>query len=282
MIAKLCLLELLLGNYFMDLLHIVVLSVIQGITEFLPISSSGHLLLPRALLGWPEQGLVFDVAVHVGTLTAVVSYFYKDITAILKDWTRSLVGRPQTSNSLLAWYIILATIPAGLAGLLLDSFIELHLRTTLVIALTTLIFGLLLAYADRSANQKQGQLTDLTIKIVLIIGCAQALALIPGTSRSGITITAALLCGLSREPAARFSFLLSIPIILLSGGFKALQLLGLPSVNWGDLFLGALLSAISAFFCIHYFLKFINQIGMMPFVIYRLFLGTFLLVWSFT
>lgn len=264
----------------MDLLHIIVLSLIQGITEFLPISSSGHLLLPRGLLGWPEQGLAFDVAVHVGTLAAVMTYFRKDIAIILKDWTLSLAGKGHTSNSRLAWYIALGTIPAGLAGFSFDSFIEMHLRTTLVIALTTIVFGLLLAYADRSSHRAQGQLTDLTIKMVLIIGCAQALALIPGTSRSGITITAALLCGLSRDSAARFSFLLAIPVILLSGGFKTLQLLSLPTVNWGDLFLGALLSGVSAFFCIHYFLKFINQIGMMPFVIYRMLLGIFLLVWA--
>jgi undecaprenyl-diphosphatase len=264
----------------MDLLHIIVLSLIQGITEFLPISSSGHLLLPKGLLGWPEQGLAFDVAVHVGTLTAVVIYFRKDISIIINDWTQSVLGRGHTNNSRLAWYIVLGTIPAGLAGLLFDSLIETYLRTTLVIALTTIIFGLLLGYADRSADQQRGQITDLTIKIVLIIGCAQALALIPGTSRSGITITAALLCGLNRDSAARFSFLLSIPVILLSGGFKTVQLLDLPSVNWGDIFLGVVLSAISAFLCIHYFLKFINHIGMMPFVIYRMLLGSFLLIWA--
>lgn len=266
----------------MDIVHIIVLSLIQGITEFLPISSSGHLILPKGLLGWPEQGLAFDVAVHVGTLTAVVAYFRQDIVAIINDWIGSLAGKGHTENSRLAWYIALATVPAAVAGLLLDDIIENHLRTTLVIALTTIIFGVFLGIADRSGNSNQKQLADMTLKVVLIIGCAQALALTPGTSRSGITITAALFCGLSRDAAARFSFLIAIPIILLSGGYKTLQLLSLPSVNWGDLFLGALLSAISAFVCIHYFLKFINQIGMMPFVIYRLLLGGFLLIWSFS
>jgi undecaprenyl-diphosphatase len=265
----------------MDTLQIIVLALIQGITEFLPISSSGHLILPQGLLGWPEQGLAFDVAVHVGTLVAVLSYFRQDIFNITKDWSLSLVGHGQTQNSQLAWYIALATIPAGIAGLLFDDFIEAHLRTTIVIAITTIIFGLLLGWADSSLDKRTKDLRDMTIKIALIIGCAQALALIPGTSRSGITITAALFCGLHREASARFSFLLAIPIILLSGGYKTLELLGAESVNWWDLFLGALLSAVSAFLCIHYFLKFINRIGMMPFVIYRLVLGAFLLVWVF-
>ena len=268
----------------MDALHIIVLALIQGITEFLPISSSGHLLLPHGLLGWPEQGLAFDVAVHIGTLSAVVVYFRHDLNQIVVAWIRSFSGEQsvgQKADSRLAWYIGFATIPASLAGLLLDSFIEAHLRTTLVIALTTIFFGLLLAWADRFGETKTKSLAEMTLTVALIIGFAQALALLPGTSRSGITITAALFCGLNRDSAARFSFLLAIPIILLSGAYKTVQLLGLPTVNWWDLCLGVVLSAASAFICIHYFLKFINQIGMMPFVVYRLILGGFLLLWLF-
>jgi undecaprenyl-diphosphatase len=263
----------------MDILHIIVLGLIQGFTEFLPISSSGHLLLPKEILAWPEQGLAFDVAVHLGTLTAVVVYFRRDISQIVCDWFGSLLGHGHTANSRLAWYIAIATIPAGIIGLLTDAFIETYLRTTLVIALTTIIFGVLLGLADRSAEHKTKALADMTLKLALIIGVAQAVALIPGTSRSGITITAALFCGLSREASARFSFLLSIPIIMLSGSYKGLQLLSLPEVNWMDLGLGIVISAISAFICIYYFLKFISKMGMMPFVIYRLFLGGFLLLW---
>lgn len=265
----------------MDILHIIVLALIQGITEFLPISSSGHLILPSELLGWPEQGLAFDVAVHVGTLAAVMVYFRHDIIQIVTDFLGSLMGKGTTDNSRLAWYIALGTIPAAVVGLLLGDIIETHLRTTFVIALTTIIFGLLLGWADHSAATKTKEITQMTIKLALIIGCFQALALIPGTSRSGITITAALLCGFSRDSAARFSFLLAIPIILLSGGYKTLQLLNLPSVNWSDLFWGAFLSGLSAFACIHFFLKWINSVGMMPFVIYRLLLGGFLLIWAF-
>lgn len=265
----------------MDLLHIITLALIQGITEFLPISSSGHLLLPTGLLGWPEQGLAFDVAVHVGTLTAVIFYFRKQLLQMSGEWFGSFRTGTQTQSSRLVWFLALATFPTALAGLLLDSVIESHLRTTWVVALTTVGFGLLLAFADRSSYQKNRQLSDLSVRIVLVIGCAQVLALIPGTSRSGITITAALLCGFNRSSAAQFSFLLAIPIIALSGAYKGYQLLGLMDVKWNDILIGASLSALSAFLCIHYFLRFINAIGMMPFVIYRLILGTFLLAWSF-
>lgn len=264
----------------METLHIIILALIQGITEFLPISSSGHLILPSGLLGWPEQGLAFDVAVHVGTLAAVVAYFRQDISNMIHAWCLSTFKQQHSDDSRIAWYVVLATIPAGLAGLLFGDFIENNLRTTLVIALTTIIFGIFLGWADHRSVEKNKELSRLTIKIVLIIGVAQALALIPGTSRSGITITAALFCGLQRDAAARFSFLMSIPIIVLSGGFKAIELLDTSNVQWTDMALGAVVSAVSAFLCIHYFLKFINNIGMMPFVVYRLLLGGFLLFWS--
>jgi undecaprenyl-diphosphatase len=264
----------------MEPLHIIILALIQGITEFLPISSSGHLVLPSGLLGWPEQGLGFDVAVHVGTLVAVVAYFRRDVINMSCAWCLSTFKQQHSDNSRIAWFVILATIPAGLAGLAFGDVIETHLRSTLVIAITTIAFGVLLGWSDRSSVSKNKNLTQLTVRIVLIIGVAQAIALIPGTSRSGITITAALLCGLQRDDAARFSFLMSIPIIVLSGGYKALELIEVGGANWADMALGALLAAVSAFLCIHYFLKFINSIGMMPFVIYRLLLGVFLLYWS--
>lgn len=266
----------------MDIFHIIVLALIQGVTEFLPISSSGHLLLPSGLLGWPDQGLAFDVAVHIGTLLAVVTYFRHDILTISGAWLTGCYKKEQSPNSKLGWFIILATIPAGLTGLLFNDVIEAHLRTTLVIALTTIIFGVLLGWADYlNQSSVKNDITQLTITIVLIIGCAQAIALIPGTSRSGITITAALFCGLNRQSAAKFSFLIAIPIILLSGGYKTFQLLNGSVTYWNDLLLGILISAASAFICIVYFMKFITRIGMLPFVLYRLFLGIGLLVWTF-
>ena len=263
----------------METLHIVVLALIQGLTEFLPISSSAHLLLPQGILGWPDQGLAFDVSVHVGTLSAVLLYFRKDVTVLIAAWSNSTFKGQHNGDSRLAWLLVLATVPAALAGLLFDDFIEANLRSTLVIAVTTIVFGLLLWWADRPRGNQFDNIAQLTISAVFIIGCAQALALIPGTSRSGITITAALLCGLPRLQAARFSFLMAIPIILLSGGYKILQLvISQAEAPWLDLTLGIVLAAISAYLCIHYFLNFINRIGMLPFVIYRLVLGIFLLL----
>lgn len=203
----------------MDTVQVVFLAIIQGLTEFLPISSSAHLILPSALLGWEDQGLAFDVAVHVGSLLAVLTYFRKDIRLLIVCWCRSLTGGQQTPESRLGWQIILATIPAGLAGLFLGDLIELHLRSIAVIAFTTIVFGILLGLSDKFSLRAKN-LHQFTWRSALIVGCAQALALIPGTSRSGITITAALALGFDRIAAARFSFLLAIPVIVLSGGYK--------------------------------------------------------------
>jgi undecaprenyl-diphosphatase len=257
----------------MDLLHIIVLALIQGVTEFLPISSSAHLILPSELLGWQDQGLAFDVAVHVGTLAAVIIYFRHEVRALAEGWLQQFGPRGASDDSRLAWMVILGTVPAGLAGLLFNDYIEIYARSILVIAITTVVFGVLLGVADmRSSHQLR--LVDMTWRLALAIGCAQALALIPGTSRSGITITAALLLGFNRPDSARFSFLLSIPVILLSGGYKGIELMiAQDDVEWGSIFLGALISGVSAYICIHYFLSFISRLSMMPFVVYRLILG---------
>jgi undecaprenyl-diphosphatase len=256
----------------LELLHVIMLALIQGITEFLPISSSAHLILPKELLGWPDQGLAFDVAVHVGSLAAVILYFRRDIDRLVRAWFISLFERRSSDDSRLGWCIIVATIPAGLAALLFGDVIETHLRSTTVIMITTVVFALYLAWADYQ-GEKSLDLAQATFTIALLIGFAQALALIPGTSRSGITIAAALALGLQREAAARFSFLLSIPIILLSGLYKGIGLLDQSAIPWGDIALGTTLAGISAYLCIHFFLGFIQRIGMMPFVIYRLLLG---------
>lgn len=257
----------------MELLQITVLALVQGLTEFLPISSSGHLVLVPAFLGWEDQGLAFDVAVHVGTLIAVVIYFRRDILAMIGPWARTLAGGPLKGDARLAWGVILGTVPAGLAGLLFMDAIEQYLRSPQVIAGATAGFGILLWLADRFGPKRRGEYALRWID-VLVIGAAQALALIPGTSRSGITITAGLLVGLSREGAARFSFLLAIPLITLAGGVKSVDLLsGEAPVDWGVLGLGMVLSALAAYACIHTFLKFVERVGMLPFALYRLALG---------
>lgn len=257
----------------------IVLALIQGITEFLPISSSAHLILPKELLAWPDQGLAFDVAVHVGSLVAVLSYFRKDVGNLIVGWFSSITRKQDTQEGKLAWCILIATLPAAFAGLLFGDFIELYLRSTKVIAVTTILFALALWWADAKGSSKK-QLADMTLKLAIVIGIAQALALVPGTSRSGITITAALLLGFGRTEAARFSFLLAIPVILLSGAYMSLKLLS-ETIDWSTLITGIVVSGISAYLCIHYFLGFIQRIGMLPFVIYRLLLGAVLLVFIF-
>lgn len=262
----------------MDLWHILVLSIIQGLTEFLPISSSAHLILPSQLLGWPDQGLAFDVAVHVGTLAAVVWYFRREVGKLGRAWVVDTSRRQVGPDSYLAWAIILGTVPAGLAGLLLDDWISSHLRSGLVIAITTIVFGLVLWWSD-AVGRRQRNLPGLTLRDALIIGVAQALALIPGTSRSGITMTAALFLGFNRESAARFSFLLSIPLIAAAGLLKVIELIELgAAADWASIALGAAMSFISAVICIHLFLAFLERIGLMPYVIYRMVLGAVLLL----
>jgi len=250
----------------------LVLALIQGLTEFLPISSSAHLLLPSMLLGWPDQGLAFDVAVHFGTLIAVVVYFRADLWALALGGVRAMHHREVNDASIEIIFLAIATIPAVLVGFALNNFMD-ALRTLPVIATTTIGFALLLAYADRKATQTTAPRVA-TWRVALIIGCAQAIAPIPGTSRSGITITAGLLLGLSRHAAARFSFLLSIPIILGAALLKTLDLIAADAPLNTDLMLfGTGIAAISAYACITVFLRLIEAVGMLPFVVYRLVLG---------
>ncbi|MDO8908316.1 MAG: undecaprenyl-diphosphate phosphatase [Pseudohongiella sp.] len=261
----------------MDWLQILVLAVVQGVTEFLPISSSAHLILVPVLTSWDDQGLAFDVALHLGSLAAVIVYFRQDISSMTLSWSRSLVTRKPDEDAKLAWAVLLGTIPVGLAGLLFDDAISNVLRSPLYLAAGMIGFGLLLGWADWTHKGTRTE-RQMSWKDVLIIGVAQALALFPGTSRSGITITAALLLGLSRDAAARFSFLLSIPVILIACALKAAELLSSDIVpDWNAMATGVALSGLSAYLCIHFFLTFIRKIGMQPFVIYRLVLGIVLI-----
>lgn len=264
----------------MDWLQILVLSLIQGLTEFLPVSSSAHLILVPVLTDWPDQGLAFDVALHVGSLAAVVLYFRDELLRMIGSWCRSVTGKGTDEDARLAWWVIIATIPVGIAGLLLKDFLETAARSPLIMAFGLIFFGVVLGIVDWRCRGKRSEYR-MTWKDALWVGCAQALALIPGTSRSGITMTMALLLGLSREASARFSFLLSIPVIVLAGGLEGVELVSTGvDVDWGSLALGAFLSGISAYLCIHYFLAFIKRVGMQPFVVYRVLLGIALL-WLF-
>ncbi|MBE7215385.1 undecaprenyl-diphosphate phosphatase [Shewanella benthica] len=265
----------------MDTFQVIVLALIQGLTEFLPISSSAHLILPAQLLGWEDQGLSFDVAVNTGSLCAVIIYFRRELWSMFIAWGGSMFKGKHNDESKLAWWIILATIPAVIVGFAAKDFISTHLRNIEVVATTTIVFGLLLWWADRLTNKG---LTEFQVgwKKALIIGVAQAMALIPGTSRSGATITAALMLGLGREAAARFSFLMSVPISLGAAILVTKDLLSSgEAIDFQALTLGIIVSFLAAYACIHVFLKLVSRIGMTPFVVYRLALGALLCVFIF-
>lgn len=234
------------------------------------------------LLHWTDQGLAFDVATHVGTLVAVLAYFREEIKTMCMAWFKSIAGGPNTKESSLAWAIAFGTIPVGVAGLIFNKFIATHMRATMIIAISTLVFGILLGFASLVAKQKRDEYT-LTWRDVLFIGCMQALALIPGTSRSGITLTAGLFAGLTRTAAARYSFLLSIPVILLAGGMESYKLLAsTQALDYPRLLIGILTAAISGYLCIGIFLRLLDRYGVMPFVIYRIILGVFLIYYVAT
>ena len=257
--------------------QIIVLAVVQGLTEFLPISSSGHLVLVPYLVNWTDQGLAFDVAVHAGSLVAVCVFFRGDLHGLLRGAAQVLGGETKLPQANMALAIGLGTIPAALAGLLFASWIEANLRDPLVVMYTLSGYGVLMALADRYGKRER-VIAGVRIRDAVIIGCAQALSLVPGTSRSGVTITAARLLGFKRQDAARFSFLLSAPVILLAMLFKGFEMIvGDAAVAWGQLALGAAVSAIVAYLSIEFFMRFVSRIGLAPFAIYRLALAAIIL-----
>ncbi|MFI4955859.1 MAG: undecaprenyl-diphosphate phosphatase [Gammaproteobacteria bacterium] len=263
----------------MNILYITFIAVIQGLTEFLPISSSGHLLLMPVLTGQPDQGSAFDVALHLGTLVAVVGYFWKDLWKIAKAWFTQAFSSKQSFDAKMGWYLIAATIPAIIVGGLLGDWMDVHLRDPRIVAYTSILFGILLGAADY-LGRKVRSIPQITLSNPILIGCAQALALVPGTSRSGITMTAGLLLGFTRDAAARFAFLMSVPVILMAGVFKMYQAFFTSSqvIDGWSFAYGAGVSAVVGIVTIHVFLRFITKIGMLPFVIYRVFLGLAILV----
>ena len=248
----------------METVQAIILALLQGIVEFLPISSSGHLILVPALLGWPYQGLSFDIAVHLGTLTAVIAYFRRDLRAILVAMAGAGGGRAR-----LGWSVIIASVPIAVVGLLFSGLIEYSLRSAGAIAAATGGFGLLLWLADRYKRERFSE-TQLRLAPVLVIGLCQVLALIPGTSRSGITMTAGLALGLTRTAASRFSFLLAIPALGMAAGWQLWQFsIGTEPVPWAMLGLATAVSAVTAFSAIAVFLRMIERIGFWAFAVYR-------------
>jgi undecaprenyl-diphosphatase len=261
----------------MDLVQIVVLAVVQGITEFLPISSSGHLILVPYLTDWPDQGLDFDVAVHIGTLVAIVAYFRRTLFAMARDFVLSVMQRREVGESRLAWAVLFGTVPVTLVGFFFQDAIETTFRSPFVVAFTAIGYAILLFIADRRPGTRDER--SIGWLDVVAIGCAQALSLVPGTSRSGITMTLGLFRGLSREGAARFSFLLAVPAMTGAGLLRIAEYANhTEPLDTRALVLGLVLSAVTGFACIHYFLKWLTRFGMLPYVLYRLALGALLLV----
>jgi undecaprenyl-diphosphatase len=268
----------------MDNLHAAALGALQGLTEVLPISSSAHLLLLPELLGWPESGITFDVALHLGTLIALLCYFWRDVTELMVNFFSAITARSFSSPvHQLPFLIIIGTLPAAVAGKTLEHSIENFFRTSpTLIALFLIVFGLVLALAD-TIGAKRWRIDRVNLQSTLIIGLAQSLALIPGVSRSGITITAALFLGFQREAAARFSFLLSLPIVAGAGLLKVGKLVktGIPHEDLAPLLIGVTVSAIFGYLSVAFLLRFVQRSSLYPFVWYRLLAGSGLLAWLY-
>ena len=273
----------------MEIVAAIILGIIQGLTEFLPISSSAHLILVPWFFGWDPEGILFDVSLHVGTAIAVIAFFWKDWLLLAREAIAGVMEKNILGNvhRKMAWLLVVATIPAGVIGLLFEDVVEDVLRSPLITVFTLVIFGLLLYFAEKKSRQNR-KLDSYTWTDAILIGCAQAVALIPGVSRSGITITTAMLRDSDRTSAARFSFLLSTPIIVGAGLLKMVELIRTmdapataPLVSWPVLAVGVIAAAITGFLCIKFFLKYLVSNSFRPFVIYRLLLAVVVLTFWF-
>lgn len=263
----------------MTIFHLLLVAIIQGVTEFLPVSSSGHLILLPLLTGMQDQGQVIDVAVHLGTLGAVMVYFWSDLRGAIVGLGRLIIGRIDTPGARLALLLIIATLPAVVFGLALKlSGLDDRMRSIEVIGWTTLGFGILLHWADQRGPGAGGGKRGWGMRDAVVMGMWQALALIPGTSRSGITITAARVLGYTRHDAARLSMLMSVPVILASAGLvgaEAAATADMAALRQGAI--AAAFSFVSALAAIFFMMRLLQRISFTPYVIYRVALGLFLL-----
>ncbi len=263
----------------MDFLQIIVLGIVQGITEFLPISSSGHLVLVPFLTGWNDQGLAFDIAVHIGTLLAVMIYFKKDTYRLIKGMFDAML-RKGTDDAWLFWMIVFATLPLIAIAPFVKPLIETIARNIHVIGVTSIVFGILLWIADKRPHPLHTEIQkEMNYKKAFIMGMFQVIALIPGTSRSGITMTAGRFLGFNRKESSKFSMLMAMPVIAMAGIYTLIS--DFNGMDWGsntyELLGGVICSFIPAIFAIHGLMKLIEKISFTPFVIYRILLGIFLL-----
>lgn len=271
-----------LGDYVdeqLSWLQAIVLGISQGLTEFLPISSTAHTLIVSKLLGWPDPGAAFTAVTQVGTELAVVIYFRQDIARILKAWFSSLTKKSERANpdAKMGWYVIIGTLPIGIAGLAFKSSIETTARNLWLVAATLIIMGILLGLADRFARHTKSE-ADINTKNAVLFGLGQALALIPGVSRSGATITAGLAMGFKRDVAARYSFLLAIPAVFASAALTAGDISSDSFVNWPATIVATIVAFVVGYFVIASLMKYLQTRTFLPFVIYRIALGTLLMV----
>src|SRR3954463_628761 len=258
----------------MDAFQAIVLGIVQGLTEFLPISSTAHLRIVPAFLGWDDPGTAFTAVVQLGTMAAVLLYFRHDLWNIATGWLRSL-RNPElrgTTDARLGWAIIIGTIPISILGLLFKDKIETDARQLTLIGITMITLGLVLELAER-VGRKEREVEQLTLREGTIIGCAQALALVPGGSRSGSTISAGLFLGFTRPAAARYSFLLSVPAVVLSGLFELKDVGDGSGPGAASTIIATILAFIVGYASIAWLLKFVTTHTMMPFVVYRVALG---------
>ncbi|GAA2006726.1 hypothetical protein GCM10009799_37780 [Nocardiopsis rhodophaea] len=262
----------------MSILEAIILGLVQGLTEFLPISSSGHLRVASALFGWPDPGAAFTAVSQLGTELAVVIYFRKRIWTIISTWFRALVNKDlrRDINARMGWYVILGTIPIAVLGLLLEDQIDSVFRDLRLIALTLIIFGVILGMTDRY-TRKHRELTDLNVQRGITFGFFQALALIPGVSRSGGTITGGMLLGFKRKDAAEYSFLLAIPAVFASGLYKLTDIGGGEYAGVLATIIGTVVAGVVGFAVIAWLMRFISTHSFMPFVYYRVGLGILVL-----
>ena len=257
----------------------IILGVIQGLTEFLPISSSAHLLIFSQIFGWTDPGAAFTAVTQIGTETAVIIYFWRDIRRILGAW----FGQWRTGHSwrdpdaLIGWFVILGTIPIGVLGLLFQDQIETVARNLYLVAFTLILFGIVLGIADRTARSVK-HIEELNVRDGIVYGLFQSLALIPGVSRSGATISGGLFMGYTREAATRYAFLLAIPAVLASGFFQALDIGSDPAVAWGPTILATIIAFGVGYAVIAWLIRYVSTNSNMPFVIYRICLGVLVLV----
>jgi undecaprenyl-diphosphatase len=277
-----CVFDFVVGDFVdeqLSWLQAIILGISQGLTEFLPISSTAHTLVVSRLLGWPDPGAAFTAVTQVGTELAVVIYFRNDIARILKAWFASLTKVEQRSNpdAKMGWYVILGTIPIGVAGLAFKSSIETTARNLWLVAGSLIVMGILLGLADRFAKHTKSEV-DLNTKNAILFGLGQALALIPGVSRSGATITAGLAMGFRRDVAARYSFLLAIPAVFASAALTAGDIASDDFVNWPATIVATIVAFVVGYFVIAGLMRYLQTRTFLPFVIYRIGLGSLLLV----